>query len=545
MESKQTTPSVIAKLMGFDELRPQHVAPRPVKVFSEDYLRKIASIAMLEKSSVHLNHSLSGTGGKHHSSVHLNHLPSGSEGKQHDNKQVFDVKPNQSTVLARLGFARQKIANGSDAYPIDLQNFHADQPKDVPKHLLEARTSSKMSSKRVVLKSAQKFGDHSGESGADLGDLSRTPSELKDKASNLSKIVVLNPNSRNVHPYGRSLFIGSDALHQGSNGDYMEHESCLKPARKIILNENKSRDLVGDIRLVDKKAALEESMEARINLRGSSRTRSIVKVPSVHLSEASITPCQGFFNLRKRQKISNQVLNGSSYSRVANSNIFERWKAAKYSGELAVPGRRITSGQMFAVHDGAKLETISSSESFSSPKDNSELCISMFHRSKVISTNEYIRNLPSPVRKENSVVADPDPESSIEASQSKCHGLKETGTGYNFSSNTIHSGGNDILPLKVNQGFQDESDSYMVKEANGHGLTDSGDDFFHQKSSYNSFKGELILTCTAGDLGDLGSVKNLRENYQASPDSVLEPALKEEDGQFSESSCSFTDLRGK
>ncbi|KAL6980463.1 hypothetical protein U1Q18_022101 [Sarracenia purpurea var. burkii] len=51
MELKQSTPSVIARLMGLDESPPKQPASKPHPVLSENYLRKIASIGLLEKRS--------------------------------------------------------------------------------------------------------------------------------------------------------------------------------------------------------------------------------------------------------------------------------------------------------------------------------------------------------------------------------------------------------------------------------------------------------------------------------------------------------------
>ncbi|XP_022765238.1 uncharacterized protein LOC111310244 [Durio zibethinus] len=53
MESKPTTPSVIARLMGLDELQSQQPVKKQKRqrVLSENYLRKVASIGVLEKRS--------------------------------------------------------------------------------------------------------------------------------------------------------------------------------------------------------------------------------------------------------------------------------------------------------------------------------------------------------------------------------------------------------------------------------------------------------------------------------------------------------------
>ncbi|XAR66314.1 hypothetical protein NMG60_11012501 [Bertholletia excelsa] len=57
MESKCQMPSVIARLMGLDELPTQQPVCRPCHVLSENYLQKSASIGLLEKRSYHESHS--------------------------------------------------------------------------------------------------------------------------------------------------------------------------------------------------------------------------------------------------------------------------------------------------------------------------------------------------------------------------------------------------------------------------------------------------------------------------------------------------------
>lgn len=53
MESSQSTPSVIARLMGLDELPPQQPVRKPQRVLSESYLRRVASIGVREKRHKH------------------------------------------------------------------------------------------------------------------------------------------------------------------------------------------------------------------------------------------------------------------------------------------------------------------------------------------------------------------------------------------------------------------------------------------------------------------------------------------------------------
>lgn len=57
MESRQCTPSVIARLMGLDELSPHQPVHKKQKVLSENYLRRVASIGITRKRSPHERHA--------------------------------------------------------------------------------------------------------------------------------------------------------------------------------------------------------------------------------------------------------------------------------------------------------------------------------------------------------------------------------------------------------------------------------------------------------------------------------------------------------
>ncbi|KAF3433782.1 hypothetical protein FNV43_RR24885 [Rhamnella rubrinervis] len=53
MDSSRSTPSVIARLMGLDELPPQQPVRKPQRVLSESYLQRVASIGVREKRHKH------------------------------------------------------------------------------------------------------------------------------------------------------------------------------------------------------------------------------------------------------------------------------------------------------------------------------------------------------------------------------------------------------------------------------------------------------------------------------------------------------------
>lgn len=57
MESRQCTPSVLARLMGLDELSPHQPVHKKQKVLSENYLRRVNSVAERGKRSSHERHS--------------------------------------------------------------------------------------------------------------------------------------------------------------------------------------------------------------------------------------------------------------------------------------------------------------------------------------------------------------------------------------------------------------------------------------------------------------------------------------------------------
>lgn len=76
MESKQITPSVIARLMGLDELPPSQPIHKQQRVLSEDYLRKTAFIGVREKRSSHEGFSFRMTTREHQEFKDIFEVPS-------------------------------------------------------------------------------------------------------------------------------------------------------------------------------------------------------------------------------------------------------------------------------------------------------------------------------------------------------------------------------------------------------------------------------------------------------------------------------------
>ncbi|KAL3523764.1 hypothetical protein ACH5RR_016598 [Cinchona calisaya] len=652
MEGKLNTPSVIASLMGLDELPPQQTSYTQGKVLSDDYLRKTASIGLIERSSLHGGRLYRKAAEKR---CGLEHVFDSNICKTNKESALSnsDVKSDPNRVRAQFSFGRQKnlyakkhlsidkklccVAEPSDiledlhvtgenslghfnhsnlstkqlhdskALQLHLRSGHATTPiitRDTYYRESEpCKQSRKALTDRTVLRSIQKPENDYGESDiVYVKELLKTHSELKDKASNFSlRIVVLKPNSRKAQKSATNLLLfRSDMICQPGDPEYREDGELLKSeCRELNIKLTETEDRTSDMeppkyilrdpRQVSKEAAQEERKNTS-NIPGALGSKAKVKVDdsSLNLPEALMTSSQGSFHWEKGQRISNPFPTGSFISREAKKQIFERWKTTKSFEEVEVSGRRCTLGQMFAIHDGkarprsmySKLGKNCLTSALCPRKENSKLGSSVLS-SKIGSTNEYIRKLPSPKLLKNSSTATEDtrlnPGSG--AFQSWSLGQKEVTDNHHklnsknfykedclesrdsgvscekrhyfpgadlensrdqFSScNILRSDSDDNLPLKVNWVVRDDLEDM---QADDHSSLDVWDNLTQKKTSYDSLRGELIHRCTSND-SELAM--KLREINQPSPDSVLEPPFKQENlSSFEFFDSPISDLSG-
>lgn len=535
MEGKQNTASVIARLMGLDELPPQQPFHRQQKVLSDEYLRKTASIGMLEKSSLHVGR------GRQKKACAKRYLS--IDAKLYHAKEPNDVRED-------LHVTRDNSLRYFNPSKFSTKQLH--DPKAPQLHLRSSlstaptvtsapnyRESSQLKQSRKILtesnvaRSIQILKNDCGDSDIDyLNELLKTHSGLKDKTSNFStRIVLLKPNSRKAQNYATNLLLLRSNMpsHSGDSG-YREYgELLISESRefniKVIKTENITSDMepsrhgFRDHNHVEKKAAQEERKNTGSSHRAAPRSRVTVEDSPQNLPEAS---SQGSFYWEKREQISNPFPNGSVFAREAKKQIFERWKTTKSFEEVGVSGRRCTLGQIFAIHDRearpksmySKLEKNCFSSPLCPQKENSDLGTSVLS-SKVGSTNEYIRKLPRPKLQKNSSVDTKNSSLKLtsEAFQNWSSGQKEVVpdnhklNGKNFciedslesrnlgvscenqhyfpgedteGSQDLHLDLDHNLPLQVNWGVQDDLEKDMHKESDDQSFSDVWDNMTQQ-----------------------------------------------------------------
>ncbi|CAK7325609.1 unnamed protein product [Dovyalis caffra] len=108
----QITGSVIAKLMGLDELPPQQPIQKKQRVLSENYLQRVSSIGVREKHSVHNSCRLSGEEQKDYSEV-FQILETLKSRKRHS-MSVAKNKIRSSSSGAKLMFTSEEFKQLTD-----------------------------------------------------------------------------------------------------------------------------------------------------------------------------------------------------------------------------------------------------------------------------------------------------------------------------------------------------------------------------------------------------------------------------------------------
>lgn len=154
MESRQRTPSVIARLMGLDELPPQEPVHKPQRVLSESYLHRVASIGVREKQ--YINNSLRMN--FEEQKEFRNSFPVLETLKRDEHLHLSDEKgkANLGPLVSKVAFTRQKYMNTKctsldeklqTSEKIEVLSDVIDSKNDqVPKYLPEGNLKSSCTS---------------------------------------------------------------------------------------------------------------------------------------------------------------------------------------------------------------------------------------------------------------------------------------------------------------------------------------------------------------------------------------------------------------
>ncbi|KAK3023305.1 hypothetical protein RJ639_043655 [Escallonia herrerae] len=493
METKQHTSSVIAELMGLDELLPRQTIPKQRRVLSEDYLRKTASIDLLEKRSFYKDHSI----------------------RQKIEKQYdFEVLP----VMDKM-HDKQYVGprTHSGRMTDDTSTYRSNE---------KCRNSEKTNTLRVnLLRSLQKLEkgfnrDSSGDLDVDyLRNLLTSRSVLKDVTCiSPTSIVVLKPDIRQADSNSKSLL--SPNSHCGSaSGD--TKQDFPRPINWELYM--KVRDRGSQVSALEPsgpgfKVAVGTAKEKEFfQLRHSSSSRKVsnseVRVGDASANEPVLVPSCASFFVRENQvrRTSYSSLNKSSFAKEAKKRLSERWKVNKSSQKVGAASSDCTLGEMLAMP--ANLNDKVDEQGM-----HSQLCL---NGGKCAQGTGVIQDEPQNYFEESDVSKNFEILSTVDSAVSGVVSVSEVANkmadaetkDVGFSSESPHV--QQSAPKCCNSLHKDGHSSSPAWDAST----------AQEKSTGSPENGYISLTnCTRIDPEFAASC----EAYQPSPNSVLEPPFKEE-----------------
>lgn len=406
MGIKQQTPSVIARLMGLDELPPQQPIHKQQRVLSEDYLRKSASIGLREKQSFY--------GGR---SSRM------KSRKQPEFKDVFEVqqkemhfihsipkeKESPSATKERMTFEKQKFTDAKcvemdkkilDIKEFDnmLENIRSDkdillkriqqrnilfpnhphdqqgfQPHSPPGRIAVFKSFidpnyrknekcwklEKTTARQNVLRSLQKLENDSRKDTLEdhhieMQNFLKTRWELKDDTCQSPKrIFALKPNPGNTKYAAKSSFsprscLGSQFGHKKKgiprlvNGELYDEVIIVE---KPVMNLEPSRHGFRISGGTAKEKGLTRLETQVISTSSTKLSRSEVGADNTSVNENDVImhSCSSFFDWKNQ--------NQPPFTRVAKKQFSERWKMVKRIQEVGTTNRCCTLGEMLSSSD--------------------------------------------------------------------------------------------------------------------------------------------------------------------------------------------------
>ncbi|KAG5557335.1 hypothetical protein RHGRI_007553 [Rhododendron griersonianum] len=411
MESKPRTPSVVARLMGFDESPAKQPVGKPRRVLSDNYLWKSASIGLLDRRPYHECRSFKGNYERGQVFM-VFEVPQMQTVDRQRNQSIQGRNLNPSTTEVNESFVRN---NSTDAEHLSMDEKF--QYSIVSSHLLEkldsdsnlllknhqkpnslftnnlhelqsghvtvlkssndpysrkseiSRKSVRTTSLRNVLRSLQKLeNDSYSDTCKDLGiyymcPLLKSRLELKDKAglspSRIIKddkhhspleIVVLKPKlgkTKNAEMPSVSPIYG-----EGSLPHDRKHVEFFKP-RHVDLHYRvgEGRNLAGDTELPGHNTCSDLLTDSRTTIKGNET--------STNESEVAMPSCQSLFDWKYRCQAKYPPLSRSYFAKQAKKQILERWKMSKSCQEVGEAVKGTTLGQMLVTpFEGTRPENL-------------------------------------------------------------------------------------------------------------------------------------------------------------------------------------------
>ncbi|GMP68709.1 hypothetical protein CsSME_00028240 [Camellia sinensis var. sinensis] len=331
MESKQGPPSVIASLMGLDELSPQKPVCKPHRVLSENYLRKTASIGLLEKRSYHERRSFRVTYEEQEELMDAFEVRNIPTMDKHYIQSIQEVRANTTMTEVKKSFVRQKSETTARRNILrSLQKFENGFLTDSCGDLVIDYTSQLLNP-QMELKNETCF----------------SPSKTTKDGTHHSpsRIVVLKPNLGKSQYAAKSSFspISVDCS-QSSDRNHVEF-SKLKNGelnnqvveRKILANDMEtSRHASRVSRKFAKGISRHITHSISSSLREVSITETRVDKTFVNESEVKMPSCLSFFDWKNQCETTNSPLNRSSNANQAKKQL-SRSRGTTLGEMLATP----------------------------------------------------------------------------------------------------------------------------------------------------------------------------------------------------------------
>ena len=406
------TPSVMAKLMGLDELPPRQPVHKQQRVLSENYLRKTASIGVREKRSSYEGCSFRMTSEEHQEFKDIfevslvprmdkhRHL-SPQKRKACSNMtggsvalQMF-MEPKCLLMNEKLQHSKEfddapEALNSSNN--LLLQNLqdrgsfftkHLHDVQGVPPYLHSGNVNGLKSSsaschrKNEIYRRLERRTEQNGlksfqkprndgvpcsheELGADCShNLSKCRLQsVDDRCISSTRIVVLRPNLGKT-PATRSPL--STSSHKGSQSSYRRHKDIHHSINEEVHVETRERKPLG---------SGWEPFGCGSTVSGE--TANLIRKPMKHNASNSFTKWRSGFggddtslnefgvmkpsspdsiNWKNQHQKSFSYWNGFSVTRGAKKQLSERWKMAETCQEIGLVSRGNTLGEMLAMRD--------------------------------------------------------------------------------------------------------------------------------------------------------------------------------------------------
>lgn len=412
MESKPRTPSVVARLMGFDESPAKQPVGKPRRVLSDNYLWKSASIGLLDRRPYHDCRSFKGNYERGQVFT-VFEVPQMQTVDRQRNQSIQGRNLNPSTTEVNESFIRN---NSTDAEHLSMDEKF--QYSIVSSHLLLekldsdsnlllknhqkpnslftnnlhelqsghvtvlkssndpysrkseiSRKSARTTSLHNVLRSLQKLeNDSYSDTCRDLGiyytcPLLKSRLELNDKAglspSRIVKddkhhspleIVVLKPKLWKTK--NAEMPSVSPIYGEGSLPHDRKHVEFFKP-RHVDLHYRvgEGRNLAGDTELPGHNTCSDLLTDSRTTIKGNET--------STNESEVAMPSCQSLFDWKYRCQAKYPPLSRSYFAKQAKKQILERWKMSKSCQEVGEAVKGTTLGQMLVTpFEGTRPENL-------------------------------------------------------------------------------------------------------------------------------------------------------------------------------------------